>query len=219
MLVELKDSDLLSRLHNFEDAFTERKTSSDKKDWLPTVVAFANSVPIDYPAVLFIGAKNDGTVEDVLNLDSLQKSLATQLAKAYPPVFYVSKILSESGRQFLAIVVPGSVKRPHFAGPSYVRNGSVTQVASEKQFNELIAQRSSKAYEISKWIGKSVKIEKRYEGHALKRPGYDATVVECNQFYVTLDRPSNRHSIPLESVVISFDQPAACLKLVVLGLV
>jgi predicted HTH transcriptional regulator len=84
--VEINDQDLLLRLHSFEDAFVERKTSGDSKDWLKTVVAFANSTPIDYPAVMFIGVKDDGTHEGKqVNLDSLQRTLSEQVAKAYPP--------------------------------------------------------------------------------------------------------------------------------------
>ena len=60
-LVELSDEDLINRLRNFEDTFVERKTVSDQKDWLPAVVGFANSVPIDYPGALFIGVKDDGS--------------------------------------------------------------------------------------------------------------------------------------------------------------
>jgi predicted HTH transcriptional regulator len=62
-MVELSDADLLSKLKNCEDAFVERKTAADNKDWLKTVVAFANSTPIGYPAVLFIGVKDEGTIE------------------------------------------------------------------------------------------------------------------------------------------------------------
>jgi predicted HTH transcriptional regulator len=69
-MIELKDEGLLLRLRNFEDNFVERKTSADSKDWLKTVVAFANSTPVGYPAVLFIGVKDDGTPEErTVNLD------------------------------------------------------------------------------------------------------------------------------------------------------
>jgi len=72
----LNEADLLIRLKNCEDAFVERKTAADSKDWLKTVVAFANSAPIGYPAVLFIGAKDDGTIESgPANLDTMQKTL------------------------------------------------------------------------------------------------------------------------------------------------
>jgi predicted HTH transcriptional regulator len=62
-MVELTDADLLGKLRNFEDTFVARKTVGDSKDWLKTIVAFANSTPAGYPSVLFIGAKDDGTIE------------------------------------------------------------------------------------------------------------------------------------------------------------
>ena len=85
--MEISDHDLLLRLRSFEDAFVERKTSADSKDWLKTIVAFANTAPVGYPAVLFIGVKDDGTPEgNQVNLDSLQKTLSEHVAKAYPPI-------------------------------------------------------------------------------------------------------------------------------------
>src|SRR5438477_10380179 len=110
-MMVLTDQELLLRLRNFEDNFVERKAHSDSKDWLKTVVAFANSVPIDYPAVLFIGVLDDGTIQDTVNLDTLQKSFSREINKAYPPVYYLPRVLSEGGKQFLAVIVPGSAAR------------------------------------------------------------------------------------------------------------
>jgi predicted HTH transcriptional regulator len=84
----LSDADLLARLKNFEDHFVERKTSGDKKrDWLKTVVAFANSAPNGYPCVLYLGVKDNGEIEmPQVNLDGLQKSFNQEMKNAYPPV-------------------------------------------------------------------------------------------------------------------------------------
>lgn len=148
-MIELTDEELLLRLKNFEDNFVERKTSGDSRDWLKTVVAFANSTPVGYPAVLYIGVKNDGTPEEKpVNLDSLQKTFGEKIGEAYPTIYYLTKILNVEGKQILAVIVPGSSDHPHFAGPSYVREGSKTVEASEEQFANLIAARNSKAYEI-----------------------------------------------------------------------
>ncbi|MGA9462275.1 MAG: ATP-binding protein [Terracidiphilus sp.] len=76
MMAELSEADLLARMKNFEDHFVERKVCSDSKDWLKTVVAFANSAPIDYPCILYIGVRDIGEIEDKQsNLDSVQKTL------------------------------------------------------------------------------------------------------------------------------------------------
>jgi predicted HTH transcriptional regulator len=85
ILVHLSDDDLLSRLTNTEDNFVERKRFSDDREWLRTVVAFANSCPIGYPGVLFIGVYDNGTVEQPgkpINLDSLQKTLTERCNEA-----------------------------------------------------------------------------------------------------------------------------------------
>jgi hypothetical protein len=51
----------------------------------------------------------------------------------------MTKVLWSAGKQFLAVLVPGSSARPHSAGPSYVRKGSTTIVATENQVEELVA--------------------------------------------------------------------------------
>jgi predicted HTH transcriptional regulator len=55
--VELTDQDILVRLAAFEDSFVERKTTNDIGDCLKTVVAFANTAPVGYPAILFVGIR------------------------------------------------------------------------------------------------------------------------------------------------------------------
>jgi predicted HTH transcriptional regulator len=79
--------ELFARLRNLEDQFVERKSLGDGRDWLKTIVAFANSTPIGYPALLFIGVRNDGTVEQhSTNWDTLQIKLMKEVAEAYPPI-------------------------------------------------------------------------------------------------------------------------------------
>src|SRR6516162_2031647 len=154
--MEISDHDLFLKLRSFEDAFVERKTSADSKDWLKTIVAFANTAPVGYPAVLFIGVKDDGTSEGKqVNLDSLQKTLSEHVAKAYPPIYYLPHSLDVNGGQVLAVIVPGSSARPHFAGQSYVREGPKSVVASKEQFDRLIAARNSKTYRILEWKDKT----------------------------------------------------------------
>ena len=57
-LVPLTDEELLLRLNNPEDSYVERKPLKQEGDWLQTAVAFANSTPINYPAVLFVGVND-----------------------------------------------------------------------------------------------------------------------------------------------------------------
>lgn len=214
----LKDTELLLKLRDYEDSFVERKSSGDSKDWLKTCIAFANSGAPGYPAILFIGVKNNGTVEDNADLDSLQKTFATKLANAYPPIQYVTKILNDAGKQCLAIIIPGSENKPYFAGPSYVRVGSESRIASEQQFSELVASRTAKASEILKWKNKPVTVHDLNVEHAVHALGRIASTSEmfvrdCNSFYVTLGRGEQPVSYPLRNVDISFDHQKARLAI------
>jgi predicted HTH transcriptional regulator len=74
MMIQLTEEDLLARMETFEDHFVERKVSGDEKDWLKTVVAFANSAPLGFPCILYIGVKDQGEIETPQrNLDEIQQ--------------------------------------------------------------------------------------------------------------------------------------------------
>lgn len=207
--IALTEEELLSLLRNFENAYIERKTIGDSKDWLKTVVAFANSTPIGYPAVLFIGVKDDGTPEQTdANLASLQQTLSQKLKRAYPPIYCLPRIIRCEGRQVLAVIVPGSPDRPHFLGPAYVREGSKTVDASKTQFDLLIAERNSVAYRIRELRGNTVSFYMTEVSGAKRFTGSALTVVDCNQFFVTLktpDPPYELLSFALRGVDISYD--------------
>jgi predicted HTH transcriptional regulator len=117
--------DLLRLLHSTEHTFVERKTVADTKDLIKTVVAFANTLSNDQEGVLFVGTTDGGEIEaHSSSLDQMQKSLADKLKNIYPAVYYETKTVQESGRECLAVIVPGSPSRPHFAGLLFVRDGS-----------------------------------------------------------------------------------------------
>ena len=81
--------------------------------------------PIGYPAVLFVGVKDDGTPQEKTdNLDKIQMTLGELAGNIYPPVYTFSRVINVQGKDVLAFIVPGSPNRPHFAGPPYVRLGS-----------------------------------------------------------------------------------------------
>ena len=199
------DEELLCLLSNGEDQTTERKSKTDTGDILKTLVAFANSTPVGYPAVLFVGVFDDGRIQDMTDaeLDSAQKSLRREAEKAYPPIPYFPRIINSEQGKFLAVVVPGSHERPHFAGPSYVREGSESPKASSEQFQTLVAERSDKAYEIRKWIGKSISVS-RPEQHS--EGNHWCTLLDCNQFWVSVRfvRDGAVKHWPLECVRLSF---------------
>ncbi|HXX72466.1 MAG TPA: ATP-binding protein [Candidatus Acidoferrales bacterium] len=211
------DADLLARLKNFEeDHFVERKTSGDsKKDWLKTAVAFANSGPTGFPCVLYLGVKDNGEIESKpVNLDTLQKTFAEVMKDAYPPIAYLTRIITDGERAAWAVIVFGSELRPHFAGPAYVRNGSKSIDASEEQFAELIAQRNSKAGRILQYKGKPVTVFVRSEEKEVPWPK-STTLVDCDQFYVTIQAVVHEpaSSFPLSRVEINFDNLRKTLQL------
>ena len=202
--VSVSDDDLLAKLTDTENSFVERKTASDHRGWLKTAVAFANSCPIGYPGVLFVGVNNDGTIErhnPLPNFEKLQKSVSDRLNDAWPPIFHFSKTLRKDNSEFLAVVVPGSELRPHFSGHAYVRVGPETRQASEEQYNKLIAQRSSKVRELQKLIGQVV------YWHAISyQIGNDnGVLLDCNQFFVTIDGGQYKRCFPIDWITISFD--------------
>jgi predicted HTH transcriptional regulator len=217
--VDLKDTELLARMKNFEDHLVERKTVKDEKDWKKTAVAFANSAPVGLPAVLYVGVRNNGEIETPQhNLDEVQKRFNTQMEKVYPRVAYVPKVVSDSsGRQALAVIIPGSELRPHFAGLSYVRKGSESIEASEEQFAELIASRIAKSREILKWKSKVItvhflNVEQVMHSMGRVRSTSAMVVQDCNSFYVTLNQ-GNPISYTLRDVDISFDHQQSRLAL------
>lgn len=218
MIVQLSDADLLARMKNFEDHLVERKTVADEGDWKKTVVAFANSAPAGVPAVLYIGVRNNGEIETPQkNLDDVQRKFNARMAGIYPRVGYIPKIINDNGQQALAVIIPQSELRPHFAGLAYVRRGSETREASEEQFVELIAQRNSKAAQILQWKGKNVTVFVRTGDSEIPWPS-STSVVDCNQFYVTLEKVPHEpaSSFPLSRVEINFDNLKRRLQLEVL---
>jgi Putative DNA-binding domain len=152
--------DLVRRLTITEDQFTERKSKSDKNGWLKTVVAFANSNPVGYPAVLFIGVNDHGVIADRLKTEDLMKSFSSLAGEhIFPAVYYWPVTVEHAGRSCVAIIIPGSEHRPHFVGKSYVRDGTQSIEATDDQFNKLIAQRNSKAAKLLEWRGRKVIFE------------------------------------------------------------
>lgn len=202
-MIELSDEDILGRLADTEDSTVERKTASDYRDCLKTAVAFSNSLPVDDPGIIFVGVGNDGTVQDNRNLDSLQGDVSREIRKIYPPIYPQMKVMRDStGREFLAVIVRGSENRPHFAGPSYVRDGSQTVGASKEQFDRLIAERNSKTYALREWLGMAVQVRR---GSGFIAEAWE--VEDCNQFYVVLKhlRGGMSESFPLSQIELAYD--------------
>jgi hypothetical protein len=218
------DIDFVARLTDTEDHFTERKSKSDKGGWLRTTVAFANSAPIGYPALLFVGVTDQGVITDNGKIEDLMKSYSDTIsANSYPPIYTMPRVFTHNGKSCIAVTIPGSAGRPHFSGMSYIRDGTQTKPASEEQFAALIAQRSSKARMILEWKGKTVthqNLQNRGTHLSSSSGGYPV-VADCNEFFVTLrfgsGTPSEAfsyRSIPLTWIELSFDDVHKRLKII-----
>jgi hypothetical protein len=200
------DEDLQRGRLRIEDNLTERKTQSDSRGWLKTVVAFANSVPPERCGVLYIGVRDDGSIEPAMNLDQVQKTVRQKLDAAYPPIEYATRGLTEGGADYLCVIVPSSRSRPHFAGPAYVRIGSETVEASARQYDGLIAQRNGKAYRILQHKGKHVSAHYVRTGREATILGRVASmslfqITDCTALCVMLrDQYGQNHSIALDRI-------------------
>jgi len=142
--------DLIVRLREHEDSFVERKLEGG--DFRRTIVAFANSVPVEREAVLYIGVGNKGEIIGITNPDSLQKKIRKIcLDECYPPIHFTTEILRIDDKQILAVIIPPSSNKPHFSGPAFIRQGSESISASPDLFNDLVTSRNSKCYEILRY--------------------------------------------------------------------
>src|ERR1700733_5394947 len=140
-----------------------------------------------------------------------------EINRAYPPIYRVCKVLrDDTAGRFLAVIIPGSSQRPHFAGKSYVRVGPRTEEASEAQFNVLIAERTAKAYKIREWIGKEIAFARFQQGILMS---WRAELRGCTQHYATVvvhwnsASTSKAISYPLNRIEISFNDEMECLQL------
>ena len=95
-IVTLTDEALLLKLRGTEHDFVERKARAQKGDWLQAAVAFANSAPIGWPAVLFVGVDDDGAPQQgPEKLEDLSKGVAAVIEQAYPPIYFDIRPLRE----------------------------------------------------------------------------------------------------------------------------
>lgn len=225
----MTDDEIQRRLKDHEDHFVERKAEGDHKDFLKTLVAFANSVPDDQTAILFIGVHDDGTVPGLKNPNSLQKTVSEICErKCYPKIDPqpVMRVLKEGDAEYLAVVVAPSKNRPHFGGPAWARAGSKTIVASDRLFQELVDSRTSKVHEILKCRGKVVRVTWVFRNQPRSMPiseamNYpapcDCIMEGCNSHYVELMKLGFDYhfSEPLQNVLLRKGTPGRCLDILI----
>ncbi len=154
--------ELKTLLTQDEDGYLERKTSGQRSQITDALVAFANSMPPGREGVVFIGQQQDKKIIGVDNPDELQKSVKNWASQCYPPVEVHPEILTTDQGQVLALVIPFSPKKPHFAGKAYKRVGSQTLEASEEMLDEMIASRNEKAGRLLAHKGEPVVVDFEY---------------------------------------------------------
>lgn len=216
--MELTRSEIAHMIGQPEGPLVERKPPRvNAREIRQTVVAFANTVSGSDEAVLFIGVRDDGTVEGCGDTDAMQKTVRDVCDRqCYPAIAFRIEIFSEH-RNVIAVVIPPSQNRPHFAGTAYVRRGSESVAAPDEVFNELVHSRNSKA-------GMLLEYKKRHTICRVIGLGYgldevmQCKVFECNAQYVRLDRIDGTRgmfSAPLENITIRRDEEKWCPEITV----
>jgi hypothetical protein len=214
--VPIAEDDLIAKMSDTEHNFIERKLVKDHRGWLKTAVAFANSCPIGFPGVLFVGVDNKGNVErhdKPIEFEDLQKSISARIADAWPPIYHYPQTLKKDGAEFVAVLIPGSESRPHFAGHSYIRIGPESKKASEQQFDFLIAQRSSKVRALQQLVGQRI-FWFSFKDAPFGGNG-SGTILNCNQFFVTIDGGTYKRCFPVDWVEINFEPVNGLYQLII----
>lgn len=199
-----------------EDSLKEKKTESDLGDLLKTLVAFANSVAPEDTATLFIGEKDDGTVQGVTNPDNIQKTVRTTAEKIYPEIYYRTSVYAREGKQCVRVDVKHNGLAPHFGGAAWVRRASVTERATEALYQQMVELRLSKVTQLMRWRTGVVTLAwKGEQGIQLGHTTYTgfnfaATLEIVNAFWVTfrIELPqgaSTEISEPLDKLSLSWD--------------
>lgn len=145
-----------------EDSLREKKVESDLKDLLKTMVAFANSVAPGDTAQIFIGEKDDGSVQGVTNSDNIQKIIVREAKKIYPEIYYRTEVYEREGKQCVRIDIKHNGLTPHFGGPAWARHGSQTIKATEELFQQLVEQRQAKTRVMLQWLDKDISVRWRH---------------------------------------------------------
>lgn len=208
----------------WEDNLLERKTESDLKDLLKTLVAFSNSIRPGHIAVVLIGEKDDGSIQGVSNPDEIQKKIRKECEKIYPPILWRSQVYEKNGKYCVRIEIEYDGDTPHFSGPAWIRRGSETVAATEELFQRLIDLRSDIVHEISKWLDKEVTVMGERKSPPPTNPWYvsrwlydeTARIVFVNNFWVTFEKSDKKKlSEPISKLTLSFDNNNYRLKILV----
>jgi hypothetical protein len=211
----LTREELLARLRAGEDTLTELKASPQESVVRRALVAFANSATPERSGVLFLGASADGTPVGLTNPTSVGEKVATWAGECYPRVAFECVTLPADGGEVLAVIVPASAERPHFAAPAYVRDGPRTVKAPPGVYEDLIASRNTTAGAILRHKGEIVSVveQERWAGGGIspasvtERAVRECRIEGCSAHSVELldIASSTLYSFSLERVMVMVD--------------
>jgi hypothetical protein len=191
-----------------EDSLREKKLENDLGDLLKTLVAFANSVAPNDTAQIFIGERDDGSVQGVTNADNIQKSVKKEADKIYPEIYYRTEVYERDGKKCVRVDVKHNGLAPHFGGASWVRKGPTTILATPEVYQQLIELRLAKTRELRQWLGKTVSVSWSNRAHGVFGPNwgqYPCTLVEVTGYFSTFADGQRRQSEPNEWLVLGWD--------------
>jgi hypothetical protein len=239
--IVLNENQLRDLLHSSETHWVERKKTFHPSSVKEAIVAFANSVPENQCAVLFIGVGPDGRLVHLEKADEKQRDIR-KIAEdeCFPPIQCTPAIVREGSMEIVAVVVKYSKDRPHFAGSPFVRVGSETIRDKQKLrtlLDDLIASRNDKARRILRDKEKIVtviwrereSIESDHKRSQIANAGFLASyllygdrklncrVEECDAHCVHLfEIATGEHfSAPLENVKMDYDHAKNQTKLII----
>lgn len=224
----MKEAELFAMLRSGqtrEGNLRERKPGSIKaQEVRRVVVAFANSTPEGQESVLYVGLHDKtGEVLGLSETDKVQRGYRDAIAECYPPITYQMHALQFDGKALLAIVVPSSSRKPHFAGAAYIREGASCKQASDELYKELVLSQHDKARRLLEFKRNHTHIRvhgvnyhlgslKPFSGGGHFEGGEEHKVVECDGHTVrfTRLRDSWSFSESLERLSIEFDAARNC---------
>lgn len=219
---QLTEQDLLDRLKSGEHNFVERKPKADPQEIKKAVVAFANTVRNPNEGVLFIGVedKTGKPTGELGDMDSARRKTRKAIDSCYPPIDTYMRTFKVDGKDVIAVVVPESLKAPHFVGKAFVRVGDTSKEASDEQLQVLVEDRLSQARELRKWIDKQVTIYREDQGTANRLGGINkehGVLKEVTAHWITWEELKTNilRSVPLDGVRLFNDKKHRRLGLIV----
>jgi len=154
------------------------------------MVAFANSAQPNKPGILYVGVNNDGEILQPKAPESWQHEITAWGNGCFPELPVIPRTLTKDSKEFLAVVVPLSEARPHFARPAFKRQGAKTIPVSQQEIDEWIAFRNSKVRFILEKKGEIVLIQQRRSATISPASSLNGehTVLDCKSHFVTLKK-------------------------------